>query len=576
MKLCIPESVLKQHVVILGKTGAGKSSKLRHIVEHLLDRNKRVCIIDPKGDWSGLKTSADGTKPGFAVIGFGDFKNEKAQDVPINPQSGKQIAELITTGNRPCIIGFRGWMTADMIRFWLDFASTLFNAQSGELYLIIDEVHNFSPKGKIPDPSVGKCIHWTNRLMAEGRGLGLICLIASQRPQKVHNDTLTSCETLIAARVVHKADRDAIKDWVDGCGDSDKGKEVINGLAQLERPEAWVWSPEAGFGPEIIKFPMFETFDSFAPPQLQKKVSNSGWSAVDLDAVKEKLAKVIEEQSANDPVKLKADLRAARKQLEDFQKAKKVFPIGTARIQIPVFTKSERSRLTKLVSSLDRLQSAIEGTEERRQKQLAHLTSLQVESEFFRQKLLALPDGALVTKNVAQTRTTHAPPAAPVVHRPVPTPSLNGKLPIGEEKILSACIQFPVGVTRRQLTVLTTFKRSTRDAYVARLKEKGYIYTSGEDVIATEAGMTLLPDARPLPTGQALREYWSNVLPEGERKIFDLICESFPDPVSRDVISEATGFKRSTRDAYLSRMSAKILFSEAGRGMVRASEQLFE
>lgn len=122
MKLAFPLDVLKQHLVVLGKTGKGKSSVLRHIVEHLLRLGKRVCIVDPKGDWWGLKSSADGAGAGFPVIAFGDFKEPKAQDVPINAQSGKHVAELITSGNRPCIIGFRGWMPGQMIKFWLDFA----------------------------------------------------------------------------------------------------------------------------------------------------------------------------------------------------------------------------------------------------------------------------------------------------------------------------------------------------------------------------------------------------------------------------------------------------------------------
>lgn len=242
MKLCFPEKILSQHAVVLGKTGAGKSSKLRHIVEHLLAQGKRVCIVDPKGDWWGLKKDADGIRPGIKnLIAFGDFKEAKAQDVPINAQSGKHIAELITSGNRPCIIGFRGRMPGALVKFWLDFAPTLFNAQSGELYLVIDEVHNFAPKGKILDPEAGRCIHWTNRLMSEGRGLGLVCFIASQRPQKVHNDTLTCCETLIAARVIHKADRNAVKDWIEGCeltalGDSHALIPSVTGIEGVMKP----------------------------------------------------------------------------------------------------------------------------------------------------------------------------------------------------------------------------------------------------------------------------------------------------------------------------------------------------
>ncbi len=193
------------------------------------------------------------------------------------------------------MIGFRGWTTADMAKFWIDFASTIFNLNSGELYLGIDECHNYCPKGRIMDPAAAKCLHWMNRLMSEGRGIGIVCLIASQRPQKVHNDTLTSCETLIAMRVVHAADRSAVKEWIDGCGDASKGTMVLKELASMPRGEAYVWSPEIGYGPERVKFPMITTFDSFAPPQLQRRVSRQGWAEVDLEAVKASLATVIEE-----------------------------------------------------------------------------------------------------------------------------------------------------------------------------------------------------------------------------------------------------------------------------------------
>src|ERR1051325_6448426 len=80
--LIFPEVILNQHLVVLGKTGAGKSSALRHIVEHLLSRQKRVCIIDPKGDWNGLKVSADGQAPGYPAILFGNFKETAGQSIP--------------------------------------------------------------------------------------------------------------------------------------------------------------------------------------------------------------------------------------------------------------------------------------------------------------------------------------------------------------------------------------------------------------------------------------------------------------------------------------------------------------
>lgn len=314
-KLPFPERVLQQHIATLGKTGAGKSSAMRVIAEHLLERNARVCIVDPKGDWWGLKSSADGKGPGFPIIAFGNFKEERATDVPINERSGKHVAELIATGNRPAVIGFRGWMPSQMLTFWLDFAPAVFNLNQGDLRMFIDEIHNFAAKGKILDPQAGKSIHWTNRIMSEGRGLGLTFYIASQRAQKVHNDTLDCCETLCAMRVAHPAARQSVKEWIDGNGDKETGKTVLETLASLKRGEAWVWSPENSFGPERVQFPMFETFDSFAPPQLQKKVNQAGWSEVNLDQVREKLASVIAEAKANDPKELKAEIAKLKQEL---------------------------------------------------------------------------------------------------------------------------------------------------------------------------------------------------------------------------------------------------------------------
>lgn len=314
-KLPFPEVILHQHMAVLGKTGSGKSSALRVIVEHLLDHKRRTCIIDPKGDWWGLKSSADGKSAGYPVICFGDFKEPRATDVPINQESGRHVAELIAGGNRPCIIGFRGWMPGQMTKFWLGFAPTMFNANTGELNVVIDEIQNFAPKGKVMDPEAGKSLHWTNRIMSEGRGIGLTFLIASQRAQKVHNDTLDNCETLVAMRTAHPRARESMAEWMNGNGDPLKAKEVLATLAQLKRGEAWIWSPENNFGPDRVQFPMFETFDSFAPPQLQKKVNQAGWSEVNLDQVREKLAIVIAEAKANDPRELKQEVARLKQEL---------------------------------------------------------------------------------------------------------------------------------------------------------------------------------------------------------------------------------------------------------------------
>jgi hypothetical protein len=301
----LPQRVFDQHIVLLGKTRAGKSTVLRgSIAEPLLEQGEPVTIVDPKGDWWGLKLAKDGRGPGFPVVIFG---GEHA-DVPLDPRAGAHVGELLATGNRPALIDMGGWMPGERTRFWVDFASAMFRHVKGRRWLLVDEVHNFAPKGKVLDVDAGKALHWTNRLASEGLGKGIHMAFASQRPQKVHNDTLTSAETLIALKVIHKADRDAVWDWIDGCGDKEVGKQLLASLAHLKRAEGWAWSPEAEFGPERIQFPMFGTYDSFRPQTVADTERLKGWAHVDLDDVRGKLAEFVEEAKANDPKALKAEI----------------------------------------------------------------------------------------------------------------------------------------------------------------------------------------------------------------------------------------------------------------------------
>jgi hypothetical protein len=573
-KLPVPEKILDQHVIVLGKTGSGKSSKMRVLAEHLLDHDEAPIIIDPKGDWWGLKSSADGKHDGYPLVIFGG----NHADVPLNPRAGGELAELLATGKRPSLIDLRGWMPGDRTRFFIDFAAAFFKHTRGKRWLIIDEVHNFAPKGKIMDPDAGRMLHWANRLASEGRGLGLNIVAASQRPQKVHNDFLTSCETLIAARVIHKADRDAIKDWVDGCADPAAGKLLLAELASMKRTDAWVWSPEIEFGPERVTFPLFKTYDSFKPqPAGAEKLK--GWAEVDLDEVKSKLAAVVQEAQKNDPAALRKQIVELERQL----KAKKASaPVDDQTVN----DAAKRGFDDGLATMAREFETFHAGA-------IAGPLSVIIDAL---RKVLASPQpharqGSFGARpeNPVRRVETHRPAIAPKESRTgtalavtrarqidgrAPTHGAGVSLPKGEAALLRACIQFPEGLQREQFTVLTGYKRSSRDTYIQRLRERGLV--AGSDLItATDAGVAALPNAEPLPTGEELQEYWRRELPEGERAILEVLIHYYPKAVDRAALDEHTAYKRSSRDTYLQRLRAKYLIEEPSRGEVRASERLF-
>ena len=545
----IPDGVFAQHIAVLGKTRSGKSSVLRLFVEHLLGRERPVCIIDPKGDWYGLRSSADGKRSGYPVVIFG---GEHA-DVAIDVRSGTPVAELVATGNRPCIIDLGGWMVGERTRFFVDFASALFRKTKGSRWLVIDEVHNFAPQGKVLDPDAGKMLHWANRLASEGLGKGLAILSASQRPQKVHKDFLTCAETLIAMRVIHPLDRNAVKEWIDGCPNAEKGKEVLGGLASMQRGEGWVWSPEIGFGPTRVAFPMFGTYDSFRPRTADAGLKLKGWAEVDLDEVRTRLAATIEQSRQNDPAALRQRIAALEREMAARAPAPQP---RTQVVEKPILRDGQLNRVEKLAASFN-----------------GRLEALTVELTELR-------------KTISPALRTGPPPTAPGPREALgpkppprrPNPESNGNarsLGKGERTILTAIAQHPGGVSREQLTVLTGYRRSSRDTYLQRLLGPGYAGCDGGRIFATDLGVqTLGDDYAPLPVGDALRGYWMERLGGGEKAILEVVCAAYPQAVERERISEETRYQRSSRDTYLQRLAARQLVI-CERGTVRAQEALF-
>lgn len=165
------------------------------------------------------------------------------------------------------------------------------------------------------------------------------------------------------------------------------------------------------------------------------------------------------------------------------------------------------------------------------------------------------------------------PNVATMVHF---TPPRDATLGVGERKILVACAQHQDGVTREQLTVLTGYRRSTRDTYLQRLGAAGLVTPRGQLFAATPAGIAALGDFETLPTGDDLRRHWLRNLTGGEREILWVICNAWPEPVSREALTEATAYARSSRDTYLQRLMARRLVDAVNRGEVRASDQLFD
>lgn len=304
----IPAAALAQHIAILGKTGSGKTYAAKGLVEGILNDGGRACVIDPTGAWHGLRSSATGKSGGFPVVIFGGSH----ADLPLGGAHGEALAEIIGTATTPAILDTSLMRVGERTRFFADFADALVRKNKGPLHLVIDEAHLFAPQGKVNDPQSGAMLHAANNLVSLGRSRGLRIILISQRPAKLHKDSLTQVETLIALRLIAPQDRRAVEDWIADNADEKQGKEIISSLATLKTGEGWVWAPEIGIL-ERVRFPKIKTFDSSQAPDGSEG-AGPVLAPIDRDAIQKRLEVVAADAVANDPARLKAEIAKLKRE----------------------------------------------------------------------------------------------------------------------------------------------------------------------------------------------------------------------------------------------------------------------
>jgi DNA helicase HerA-like ATPase len=78
-------------------------------------------------------------------------------------------------------------------------------AEREPVLIVVDEAHNICP-AKPPDPLTAIATEHAVRIAAEGRKFGLLLLVSTQRPQKVHENVISQCDNLMLMRMNSLAD----------------------------------------------------------------------------------------------------------------------------------------------------------------------------------------------------------------------------------------------------------------------------------------------------------------------------------------------------------------------------------
>lgn len=308
----IPDKAIQQHIAILGKTGSGKTSTAKLVVEQIVRAGSRVCVLDPiKSDWWGMTLAANGIERGLPFQILGGPRGH----VALHAAAGKAVAEVVASGALPhSIIDMANFAAGGIAQFFTDFAPVLLQKMRGVLYLVIEEAHEFAPKERSGIGQESMAIHFAKRLAVAGRSKGIRLVILTQRTQALHNALLGSCDSMIAHRLTAPADQEPVIKWLKANTDKKNVETVASTLSSLKTGEGWLCSGEAQIF-ERRKFPRITTFDNSATP-VDGESREVDVPPVDVDALKALIGSAVAEAEASDPKRLKEENAKLRAQIQ--------------------------------------------------------------------------------------------------------------------------------------------------------------------------------------------------------------------------------------------------------------------
>lgn len=564
--------ILRGHTAVLGMTGSGKTSTAKLLVEQV-SKDARVCILDPvKSDWWGITSSRDGKRAGLPF----DILGGPHGHVPLHAGAGQAIGELVAKGGvRHSIIDMADFEPGGVSRFFNDFAAAVWKHTRGLLYLVWEEAHEFAPKERSGIGAENMSIYYAKKFATGARTKGVRLVVCTQRVQSLHNAVLGSCQTVIAHRFIAPADQEPVMGWLKGAlKDKAAIAEIASTLSDLKDGEAY---QVHGKDVQRRQFPRIHTFDNSATPTSDDDV-HIVQAKVDTTQLRALIGTAVAEAEANDPAVLKRRIAELERFTLNAQKSIPADAVALDRAREQGYAKGRNegwaAARDEMVTHCAKVLDVVSALAESASAAKAEVRRI-VGSWTGKEK----PPAETTLRDVA--RAAHFNGLSVKVELK-PKPSIaSGPSEVGtggKRRILTALAQYPEGMDQRKLSILVDIapKGGTWRTYMAELRGKGWVDGGKGHMRITDAGLHALGNYEPLPTGEALVEYWRQRLgASGKRAIFEAVVDAYPNEISTDAVSRATGIAREggTWRTYMAELRGLGIIE--GRGDLKASADLF-
>ncbi len=323
--LSLPLEAVTQAFGILAKRRAGKSYTARRFAEQLFNAGQQIVIVDPKGDWWGIRSSADGKGPGLPVVILGGERG----DVPLEVNAGEVVAKLVVEERVSVLLDLSLLRKNEVATFMGIFLETLYRLKAREQYrtpvmLIVDEADAIAPQK--PFGGEERMLGAAEDIVRRGGQRGIGCTLITQRSAVLNKNVLTQIQALIVLRTISPQDLKAIDAWIDVHGTEEERKLLKESLPSLPTGDAWVWSPgwptADGIFEHVHVLPI-ETFDSGATPKPgEKRIEPKNLADVDLDALSRQMTATIEKAKAENPKELQRKVHELEGKIKQIEKSK--------------------------------------------------------------------------------------------------------------------------------------------------------------------------------------------------------------------------------------------------------------
>lgn len=557
--------IITEVIDIIAKRGAGKTYTAMKIAEEMLIIGAQIVVVDPVGNWYGLRLGANGkSDDGLDIKILGGLNG----DIPLEHTAGALIAKTIVETGMSAILDLSLMSKLRQQRFITDFASSMLEFRKRDpsaMHIFWEEAYRFMPQ-KMTKGSKSEMLEASEELVTMGRNFGIGGTIICQRSAQISKTVLTQASILIAMNTTGLVDKKVIRDWMDVR--QFDGDNSLSELSKLAKGEAFVWWPEE-FGIKRVQVSKKRTYDASSTPKFGQKTRKRKLKAIDLAALEISMAETIEKAKNEDPRILRRKLATAEKEalylskerhrLEtELAKAKGAIREEIVHVEVPVLDDDMESALKSAVKDITHV--------------LREITSA----------IGGLPD-ELPTVLAPHSKSRVSPRAVSErsyieESHPVPVDLKLAKGAVGMLKALAAI--HPGGLTKKQVALAAGLKSSggTFGTYWSKLNVLSFIEGGYGLFRVTDVGLAFLGDDIPVQptTPEEKLEFWCQRMPGRSKDMLRILFKNrgaiFTKPeIGAELAMQHTG---GTFGTYLSKLTANGLVEKRSGGYA-ISEDMF-